>query len=76
MSFLSNHVYNNINSVQWAYVRKYTMVQIDFNIKGCMFLDIWWFYLQHIRLPTNILILAMQGSSVGVIRSTVTLKKT
>jgi len=44
--------YNNINGFQWAYVRKYTMVGFDFKIKGCMFLDTQWFYLQHICLPT------------------------
>jgi len=73
--YQSNHVYNNINDIQWAYACKYTMVQFDFKIKGCMFLDTWRFYLQHIYLPTNILVLAMQGGCVGLIYSTVKLKK-
>jgi len=36
-----------------------------------MFLDTWWFYLQHICLLTNILVLAMQGGCVDIKYSTV-----
>ena len=68
-------MYNNINDAQWGYVCKYTMIQFNFKIKRCMFLDTWWFYIEHICQPTNILALAMQGGCVGVIYSGIKLKK-
>jgi len=57
-----------------TYVHKYTMVAFDFKRKkGCMFLDAWRFHLQHICLPTSILVLAMQGGCVGVLYCTLLL---
>ena len=58
--------YNNINSIQWVYVCKYTMVWFDSKIKGCIFIDTWRFHLQHICLPTKIFVLAMQGGCVTI----------
>ena len=48
---------------------------LTLKLKGCLFLDTWWFHLQHICLPTNILILATQGDCVGVTYIAVKLKK-
>ena len=69
-------MYNNINGIQWDYVRKYTMVQFDFKIKGCIFIDTWWFiYSTFVYQQTFWYILAMLGGCNGVIYSTVKLKK-
>ena len=57
----------NANGIHWAYVHKYTMV---LKIKGCMFLDT----LGFICLPTNILVLAIQGGCNGVTNIAVKLK--
>jgi len=41
-------------------------VGFDFKIKGYMFLDTWWFLLQHVCLPTTNILdffgIAMQGA--------------